>query len=266
MKFMDVIVQFFTSEQFIWSLVAILVGLIIYLILARILDTMLKRKVKHIRVARRRTTYLKLARSIIRWIMIILIILALLQINGVNIGSILAGLGIGALIAGLALQDAFKDIIMGFNLIVDDYFAVGDVIKYNKHRGVVLELGMKVTKIRSLKDGGIYTIANRNITEAYVVSRQLDIDLPVAYEHNTADVEAAITEIMKASSKIPAIDSIEYKGLAKFDESDIKYKLRLQVKPQLHDQAKRDVNRIIKEVFEKRKISIPYPQAVIHKA
>lgn len=263
---MEQIQAFLTSENFFWSIIVILTGLLIYLIVMRIINAMLKRRVKHVRIARRRTTYLKMARSLVRWLMIIIIILALLQVNGVNITSLLAGLGIGAIIAGLALQDAFKDIIMGFNLIVDDYFAVGDVVEYNKHRGVVLELALKVTKIRSIKDGGIYTIANRNITEAYVVSRQLDLDLPIAYEHKTADVEVALTEAMKEMSKIPEIESVEYKGLNEFDESAINYKLRLMVKPELQDQARRDANRIIKEALEKHKISIPYPQVTIHKA
>ena len=263
---MEQIQAFVTSEEFFWSIVVILVGLLIYLIVMRIINAMLKRRVKHVRIARRRTTYLKMARSLVRWLMIIIIILALLQVNGVNITSLLAGLGIGAIIAGLALQDAFKDIIMGFNLIVDDYFAVGDVVEYNKHRGVVLELALKVTKIRSIKDGGIYTIANRNITEAYVVSRQLDLDLPIAYEHKTADVEVALTEAMKEMSKIPEIESVEYKGLNEFDESAINYKLRLMVKPELQDQARRDANRIIKATLEKHKISIPYPQITVHKA
>ena len=263
-NFLNQLNAFICSDRFIWSLTVILVGILAYFVIIRILNSLLKHKAKHIRVARRRTTYIKMMRSVVRWGIVIIVILELLQINGVDIGSILAGLGIGAVIAGLALQDAFKDIISGFNLIVDDYFAVGDVVEYNKHCGVVLELGLKVTKIRSFKDDGIVTIANRNISEAHVVSRQLDIDLPIAYEHDTADVEAALTEVMKEASKIPAIESIEYKGLDKFDESDIKYKLRIQAKPELQSQVKRDVHHIVKAIFDERKISIPYSQITIH--
>ena len=45
------------------------------------------------------------------------------------------------------LQDALKDIIMGCNIILDNYFVVGDIVTYNGFTGEVVEFGLKNTKI-----------------------------------------------------------------------------------------------------------------------
>ena len=51
--------------------------------------------------------------------------LFVLQLLGFNVSSVIAGVGIVSAIVGLSLQDALKDIIMGFNIIIDSYFSVG---------------------------------------------------------------------------------------------------------------------------------------------
>ena len=76
-----------------------------------------------------------------------LILFIILQINGVNVSSIIAGVGVVSVIIGLALQDALKDIIMGVNVLVDDYFSLGDIVKLDDIEGKVVEIGIKNIKI-----------------------------------------------------------------------------------------------------------------------
>ena len=54
-----------------------------------------------------------------------------------------AGLGILGVIFGLAIQDWLKDIIRGSSILSDNYFAVGDVVKYKDIEGKVLVIEIK---------------------------------------------------------------------------------------------------------------------------
>ena len=56
-------------------------------------------------------------RSIIIAAVVIIIILIVLQLLGINVGSMLAGVGIASIIVGFALQDAMKDIFRGLEIV-----------------------------------------------------------------------------------------------------------------------------------------------------
>ena len=76
-----------------------------------------------------------------------------MQIYGVNVNSLVAGLGLVSVVVGLAIQDPLKDIITGVNIITDDYFSLGDVIKVDDVEGKVVQLGVRTTKIKDIANG-----------------------------------------------------------------------------------------------------------------
>lgn len=250
-KFLNIL-----RHNIIPSVITIIVGIILYLIINKAINSFLKRKT----ISNKKKTLIKLINNIVKYILLILILLVILELNGINITSIIAGLGVATLVAGLALQDALKDIIMGFNLIFDNYFSVGDVIQIDNITGKVLELGIKATKIRDIYTNSIMTIANRNIDKAIVISNWLDIDLPLPYEKSKKDIETIIKIIEKECKKVNEITNIEYKGIQEFDSSSINYKIRIYCKPEDKPQVLRDANNIIKEVLDDNKLSVPYTQ------
>ena len=63
--------------------------------------------------AKKRKTYLRMLRSVIVATLCIIIALIVLQLFGINVSSMLAGVGIVSIVVGFALQDALKDIIRG---------------------------------------------------------------------------------------------------------------------------------------------------------
>ncbi len=58
-----------------------------------------------------------------------ILILTILQVNGVNVTSLVAGLGVASAVIGLALQDFLKDIIMGVHIMMDDFYQIGDLVQ-----------------------------------------------------------------------------------------------------------------------------------------
>ena len=261
---LDFLLDFITDKQVYMSLVTIAFGIFSYLILRGIIIKFFNKKKAKTKLEKRRLTYFRLISNILKYLILIIVIVIVLQINGFNVASLVTGLGIVSLVAGLALQDALKDIIMGFNLIVDEYFSVGDVVKIGDVEGVVIELGLKATKIKDIRYGNILVIANRNISNAITLSNYNDVDVPLPYESSIKDIDKIMAKIVKEIEKTDIINNPRYLGLNKFDESAILYKIVFESKPEDRFQAKREVNRIIKTMLEKEGLSIPYPQLDIH--
>ena len=261
---MEEVLEFLVSKEFIMSLVVIAVMSIVYFIIKYIFNKSNKLLAKNVNLSKKRLTYIKVSRSIIRYAIVIITILLILQIYGINVTSILTGLGIASVIGGLAIQDALKDIVTGINILAEDYYSVGDMVKINGITGKVVEFGIKTTKIEDIETNSLYIIANRNISEAIKVSTQFGIEIPTSYNDSKEKIESIISIIVDRVSKLKNIDNVEYRGIQSFEDSSIIYKLILNANPKYHLQLKRDIKGIIKEEFDKNKIEIPFMQIDIH--
>lgn len=201
--------------------------------------------------------------DIVKYIVIISLILLILQVNGINVSSAVAGLGIASAIVGLALQDILKDVIMGVNMITENFFSVGDVVEYREMEGVVIKLSVRTTKIQSIYDHSVMTICNRNISEIRKCSSMVDIDIPLSYEE---DVRKVHTVMGRISEKISALEGIErsvYKGTEKFDEYAVIYKMRFFCPPEKKPDMRRSVMKVIQEELAAEGIRIPYRKIVV---
>ena len=260
----NIIIEFI-SKEIIISLIVILIGLLVYAFSKRIINKILEKTKSNNKITKKKKTYIKLFDSIIKYIILIAVLIIVLQINGINVTSIIAGLGLVSVIAGLALQDALKDVIMGVNIIIDNYYSVGDVLKLDDAEGKVMEIGLKTTKLLDINNGNVLVIANREINKALSMSTQFDIDIPLPYEEKIEDMEKIIAEMLVSISKLPNVKNVEYRGVKEFADSAIMYKIRIYgTKVETNPQLKRDANRVIKFELDKNNISIPYTQIDVH--
>ena len=121
--------------------------------------------------AHRLKTIHEMLESILRYVALILVVLTMLANLGVNVTSILAGLGIMAAIMGLAFQDMLKDVIAGVMFIVENQFSVGDTVMINDFKGEVISMSLKTTRVQNSK-GEIMILANHNIDGLINCSRE----------------------------------------------------------------------------------------------
>ena len=165
------IFNFFGTEvslkKLINSALYILFVLVVYLILKRILKiTFEKAGGKKAKPAQKQRikTISQMLSSILRYIFLVIILLVILSILGVNVTSLLAGLGILTAVIGLAFQDMIKDFIAGIAIIAEDQFSVGDTViaQADGFKGVVTNIGLKTTEITNEK-GEVKIMANHNI-------------------------------------------------------------------------------------------------------
>ena len=265
MKKMKNILDLVFQNKIVLIGITVLFFFISYEIIKRFINRQLNRISKDNKLkTKKHTTYLKLLKSIVKYIIIILSALIILQICGINVTSMVAGLGIIATLIGLALQDAFKDIIAGFNIILDDYFSVGDFVEVDGIQGNILEIDLKCTKIKDITNDNILVIGNRNIIKALHISPVVDIEIPLPYEEDTLKMEKIINNIIKETKEKEDVKDVLYLGINRFADSAIIYKIRLIVPIESRFVAKRNTLRRIKLTLDKEKITIPYTQIDIH--
>ena len=110
---------------------------------------------------------------------------------GFDITAMIAGLGIGGLALALAAQDSVKNIFAGIMIFLDKPFKIKDRIQIEGFDGVVEEVGLRSTRIRTL-DGRIVTIPNSTFTDNSVVNvtsqPALKIVLNIGLTYDTDEV------------------------------------------------------------------------------
>ena len=252
------------SKEKYLTIAIIIIGFILYFSSKKIIKKIIKDNENNPRLNKKKKTYLRLFNNILKYILVVIVIILILQINGINVSAVITSLGLISVIVGFALQDALKDIIMGINIIIDDYFSIGDVLKIEEVEGKVIEIGLKTTKMKDVNNDNIFVVSNRNISKALKLSEQLDIDIPIPYEEKVTKVEGILHIIVEQISSLENILKVEYKGLNEFADSAIYYKIRIYCKPEFKPQIKRDSNRIIKLTLDENNIKIPYKQVDIH--
>lgn len=177
------IIEFAESVKFYGPIIVILGAIFIYSVISIVLNkATIRGKTEYER--KKRKTVILLFQNITKYVCLIFAILMILNIYGVNTSSIIAGLGIASVVIGLALQDALKDIISGINIIMDNYYVVGDYVKYGDFTGIITSFGLKSTKIKDF-NGNVLNIANRNIDKIINISQErhvIYLRVPTAYE------------------------------------------------------------------------------------
>ena len=264
---MKVVLDFLSKKQVYGSIIIILSVFILYKIFNLIVTKVISKSKSDFERKKSRTV-IELINNVGKYALIIIAIIFILDLYGVKVTSLVASLGVASAVGALALQDTLKDIISGTSIIMDNYYVVGDYVKYKNFTGTVLQLGLRSTKIMDF-DGQVYTIANRNIDEIINLSQKTAsslIEIPTAYEEKLEKVEKVICEIVDEMKTWETVDSDKtvYIGITQLDDSCIKYGIRYYCSPGKVWQYKRDALRLIKMKYDKNNIKIPYNQIEVH--
>lgn len=246
-------------KNIISTIVVILISILIYVILRHP-----AKRILGLQKNNRSSTFLTMIGSFFRTLFFVVVFLIILQINGVDVSNLIAGLGIASVIMGLAVQDTLKDIIRGVSIISDDYYEVGETVTIGDVTGTVMSVGIRSTKIRDAATGNVVTIANRNIERASKAGVKFAIVVPLPYDLKLKKAEEIMNEIAEKANSLDDVSELKYVGVEEFAESAIEYKLFGSSNPKRRIQAKRAVRHLVLEVLEEHHVSIPYPQVDVH--
>ena len=113
---LNVILDIITQKEVYGTFIIIFLCYTIFKIINHVVDKMFNKGDKQFEI-KKRNTIIRVMRNATKYTLTTVGIIALLALYGVNVKAMVAGLGIAGTILGLALQDTFKDIISGINII-----------------------------------------------------------------------------------------------------------------------------------------------------
>lgn len=209
---------------------------------------------------RRQNTLEKLLQNILANVVYFAAIIAILSTFGVNVVGLLAGAGIVGLAVGFGAQSLVKDIITGFFIIFEDQFAVGDKVQIGSAEGIVQEIGLRTTKVKSytgelhiIPNGSISVVVNYSIYNSLAL-----IDINVASETDIPSLEKNIQEFLKdlPNKYEELVKPPSFLGVQSFDASQIVVRITAETIPTKQAGIAREVRRDLKEFLERKGIKI----------
>ena len=223
-----------------------------------------------------------LTRELIGWIIkslkvliFILGLAAVLELWGIKIGPIIAGLGLFGVAVALGAQDLFKNLISGILVLVEKRFKIGDwILVEGTIEGIVEKIGFRSTVIRKF-DKSLAIIPNFQFAENSVVNIsettnwRIDWAITVQYDTTVDQLKKIRNEIESHINKNDDFDKAV--GVAvrveKFSDSSIDMRVRcfttsnsfsiwLEVKEKLAIE--------IKQIVEGNKAAFAFPSQSIY--
>ncbi|EMA38862.1 mechanosensitive ion channel family protein [Halococcus hamelinensis] len=193
-----------------------------------------------------------------------------LAIWGISLGNLFLSAGVLGAIVGLAGRETIGAITAGFVLLFSRPFHVGDWIQTADHEGVVRDVTIVNTKLRTFDDEHVL-IPNDEITSNPLVNRsendRLRLDLEVGVDYET-DLDRAMEVAQEAMTDVEAVREMPAPRVIskRFAESGIVLELRWWIgnpSAQREWKAKTAVITGVKTAFDREGISIPYPQRTL---
>ena len=208
--------------------------------------------------------------TLVRYALIVLGMILLLQAWGLNLSSVTilaSALGLGV---GLGLQNIAKDFSSGLVIIFERPIQVGDFVEVGKFRGTVERIGPRSTDIRTLDCVSII-VPNSRFLEADIINwshstpmSRIHLPIGVSYSAEPREVEKTLLEVAARNSDVLKNPAPRV-ALIGFGASSLDFELLVWVEdPSKQFFLKSDLYFQIFEALSAKNIEIPFPQQDLH--
>ena len=206
-----------------------------------------------------------------KWVLWSIGLLLILSNLGINVTSLIAGLGIGGIAIALALQNTLSELFSSFSIYFDKPFVPGDYIVVGDKKGVIERIGIKTTRMRALQ-GEEIVISNQELTTAQIQNfkkmkeRRISFSFGVTYEtpvEKIKKIPGVVKEIIEGEDGA----RFDRAHFSRFDDSALNFDVVYYV--ETGDYAKymdiqQDINIKIMEKFEEMGVAMAYPTQTIY--
>jgi len=206
--------------------------------------------------------------NILYTVLLVVVVIAALDQLGIQTTSLLAVFGAAGLAIGLALKDSLANFSSGVMLIIFRPFKVDDFIEAAGIAGVVEEVRIFSTILRT-GDNREITIPNSQIYSAPIVNvsarstRRIDMVFGIGYEDDLRKAKQLIEAAFAADDRI-LDDPAPGIAVGELADSSVNINARPWVKTADYWAVRSDLLENIKLSFDSNGISIPYPQQDVH--
>lgn len=186
----------------------------------------------------------------------------------IQITTIIAAAGIAGIAIGMAAQKSVSNIISGLFLLADQPFEIGDAVKIGGDAGVVLDISLFSTRLRTF-DNKYLRIPNDSVANAKIINlsyydiRRLEIPVGVAYKEDVGKAVEVINRVIVNHKKVLAEPEPQVL-VTGFGDSSIDIAVRAWVQRAELFAARTELIKDIKSALDEEGIEIPFPHRTIY--
>lgn len=248
----------------LWNAVKAIIVLVLGWIAAGALGGLVRRRVNASpRIDR---TIGNFAASMVKWVILVIVLIAVLGLFGIQATSLVAILGAATLAIGMALQGTLSDLAAGFMLILFRPYKVDQYVDIGGTAGTVVDVNLFVTELVT-PDNVQIVIPNGQAWGSIITNyshhakRRCDLVFGIDYGDDADKALKIIADLAAADSRVHD-DPEPWVRVTNLGESSVDLTARLWCDAGNYWDLKFDLTKAVKEAFDEGGISIPYPHSV----
>ena len=207
------------------------------------------------------------AAYILVWVIAAIMILRELNFD---VAPLLAGAGVIGVALGFGAQNIIKDVLGGLFMLAENQIRVNDVAVINGKGGLVEEINLRTTVLRS-DDGAVHIFPNGSITTLSNLTREYSyymFNIAISYAQDPDRVIGVLksigAELMEEEAYKPLILApLDVLGLDQLGDNGVTIKARFKTLPGKQWLVGREMNRRIRQRFQDAEIERAFPSQVV---
>ena len=208
-------------------------------------------------------------RGIVKNLLRVMLAISVLGMLGIQMTSFVAILGSAGLAVGMALSGTLQNFAGGVMILIFKPFKNGDLIEAQGHSGVVSEIQIFNTILKTptnktiiIPNGGLSTSSMVNYSAEEF--RRVDWTFGIGYGDKTDNAKEVLTRLMKEDSRIINNPEPPFVAVSELGDSSVNFAVRAWVKAEDYWGVFFDMNEKVYNTFDKEGLNIPYPQMDVH--
>jgi small conductance mechanosensitive channel len=204
--------------------------------------------------------------ALVRYLVIAIGLVAVLEQLGVQATSVLAVLGAASLAIGLALQGTLGNVAAGVMILLQRPYRVGDRVELGGKTGKVAHLDLFNTKLADY-DGRTIYLPNGKVFGDTIINlsqsgrRRIDIAFGIDYDDDVDTALKLLLDVAAADARVLA-DPKPWANVTGLADSAVNVTVRCWTSPDDWSDVKFDLTKSVKKTFERAGLSFPYPHQV----
>ncbi len=260
-KFYQMVIEFFVNYSFqvLGALIIILLGWFVSKWAHRLVVRIFEKNQLDVTLG-------MFSANVVKFIVLAIAIIIALGKFGISIGPFIAAIGAISLTAGLALQGSISNYGAGIALIISRPFVVGDTVSINDVFGVVEEIKLSYTLLRT-EDEELITVPNKYMIGEIMVNsfayRLVEGNIGVGYDDNIDRVIEMIKGVVENHPDLSK-ENTPVIGIESFGDSAVIIGMRYWVPTKRYFQTQYEINKAVYDAIKSNGYTIPYPQRDVH--
>ena len=208
-------------------------------------------------------------KGIVSALLKVMLVISVLGMLGIEMTSFIAILGAAGLAVGMALSGTLQNFAGGVMILIFKPFKNGDFIEAQGHAGVVAEIQIFNTILKTpdnktiiIPNGGLSTSSMINYSEEK--TRRVDWSFGIGYGDKTDDAKSVLIKLMSEDHRIMTIPEPPFVAVSELGDSSVNFAVRAWVKSEDYWDVFFSMNEKVYNTFDKEGLNIPYPQMDVH--